>query len=140
MKFFKLNSITTKVWGLLAVAVLSLVIMLTIVFIELNSIINTVSETRRLREITDELILLGENLVDVETGQRGYQITEDEIFLQPYRASKDLIGQRLNKLDLLVKDSIVKQHLNQMIPVVQAKLEFACLTLLDELYTHFSKF
>lgn len=124
MKFFNSNSITSKVWRLLAVAVLTLVTMLTIVYIELHNIINTISETKRVGIIVDELILLGENLVDLENSQRGYLITENEQFLLPFPTSKVSISQRLKKLDLLVKDAGVRQHLNQMHPVIKAKLDF----------------
>ena len=41
--------------------------------------------------------LLG-NLVDAETGQRGYSLTGDETFLEPYLAVRDSISRHLEEL------------------------------------------
>lgn len=106
-------------------AVLSLVGTLSIVYIELHKVIEAIEETRRLRVITDELGLLGENLIDIETGQRGYLITQDPAYLQPYQASTAHINQRLQKLEQLINDPVVKSHFKQMLPIIEARMAVA---------------
>lgn len=119
------KSISTKIWWLFFVAVLSLVCTLSIVYIKLHTVIETIEETRRLRVITDELGLLGEHLIDIETGQRGYLITQDPAYLQPYQASTAQIDERLHKLNQLVKDPVGKAYLEQMLPIIEARMSVA---------------
>ncbi len=125
LSFNREKSVSTQIWWLFLVAALSLITTLGIVYIKLNHVIDTIAETRRLRVITDELALLGENLIDVETGQRGYLITRDLAYLQPYQASKSQINHRLDLLNQLVKDPIVKAHLTRLVPIIQARMEVA---------------
>lgn len=119
------KSISTKIWWLFVVAVLSLVGTLSIVYVELHNVIETIDETRRLRAITDELGLLGENLIDAETGQRGYLITQDPAYLQPYHASTAHIHQRLSKLKQLITDPVSQAHLEQMLPIIEGRIAVA---------------
>jgi CHASE3 domain sensor protein len=61
-------------------------------------------------------------LKDAETGQRGYLLTGDESFLQPYLAVRDSIPMRLKTLRQLAGASAAQKHLAAMAPLIAAKL------------------
>jgi PAS domain S-box-containing protein len=61
-------------------------------------------------------------LKDAETAQRGFLLTGDETFLQPYWAVKDSFGDELKKLRQFPLSSLAKQHLDAMAPLIEAKL------------------
>ena len=61
---------------------------------------------------------------DAETGQRGFVITGDENYLQPYHASKRSLEAEMNGLRELVADSIVQQRfLGEVDVLVTAKMQ-----------------
>ena len=62
-------------------------------------------------------------LRDAETGQRGYSLTGDEAFLQPYLAVRDSIALHLEQLRTLATINAAKEHLDTMSPLVDGKLE-----------------
>jgi len=49
-------------------------------------------------------------VVDAETGQRGYLITDDPVYLEPYQAATSEIDGRLARLDSLTKNSASQQQ------------------------------
>jgi methyl-accepting chemotaxis protein len=62
-------------------------------------------------------------LKDAETGQRGYVITGDEAFLEPYHASADEVGKVVKDLRELTLDNPNQQkRLDDAEPLVAAKL------------------
>ena len=63
-------------------------------------------------------------LIDAETGQRGYLLTGDETFLEPYLAARDNIKGNLEKLHQLSLISAAHKHLDALAPLVDAKLAY----------------
>jgi two-component system CheB/CheR fusion protein len=61
-------------------------------------------------------------LIDAETGQRGYLLTGDKAFLEPYLAVRDSISGQLEKLRQLSLISAAHKHLDAMAPLIVAKL------------------
>jgi len=61
-------------------------------------------------------------LKDAETGQRGYLLTGDRAFLEPYLAERDSIGGRLEELRKLTLSGAAHKHLDALVPLVAAKL------------------
>ena len=61
-------------------------------------------------------------LRDAETSQRGYLLTGDETFLEPYLAVRDSISDHLGVLRQLTVISAAGKHLDAMAPLVEAKL------------------
>jgi PAS domain S-box-containing protein len=57
-------------------------------------------------EVSATLEAVLRSLVDVETGERGFDLTGREAFLEPYEAGKTAVGQDLHTLHLLVSDNI----------------------------------
>jgi methyl-accepting chemotaxis protein len=74
--------------------------------------------------VIEHLATLLSLLKDAETGQRGYVITGDDAFLEPYRAASVALPATLKELRRLTTDAPRHQgHLNEVEPVIAAKLE-----------------
>ena len=61
-------------------------------------------------------------LKDAETGQRGYLLTGDEAYLEPYLFARDSISGQQEKLRQLTSISTARKHLDTMAPLIGAKL------------------
>jgi methyl-accepting chemotaxis protein len=59
---------------------------------------------------------------DAETGQRGYVITGEARYLEPYNTARDTVDQKLNHVRALTSDSpIQQQRLQALEPLVDSK-------------------
>jgi PAS domain S-box-containing protein len=67
-------------------------------------------QVQRNHEVKEELSAVLRLVVDAETGQRGYLITDDPVYLKPYQEATSEIDARLARLDGLTKDSGVQQQ------------------------------
>jgi len=78
------------------------------------------------RQITYATILRGNtllsNLRDAETGQRGFALTGDEKFLEPYLAVREHIASELREMRALPVSAAAVQRLDAMAPLVDAKM------------------
>jgi len=63
-------------------------------------------------------------LINSETGQRGYLLTDDEAFLEPYLAVRDKISGQLERLRQLAVTSSAEKHLRTLAPMIDAKLAY----------------
>jgi PAS domain S-box-containing protein len=71
---------------------------------------------------------LGE-LKDTETGQRGYLLTGDEQFLEPFERSMGVVRVRFDELERLTADNPAQQQrLHALRPLIDEKLAFSELT------------
>ena len=61
-------------------------------------------------------------LKDAETGQRGYALTGDEAFLEPYFAVNGDIVDQLGELRKLTLNNAARKHLDTLLPLIEAKL------------------
>jgi PAS domain S-box-containing protein len=78
------------------------------------------------RKHSYNLLSRAENLLsalkDAETGQRGYSLTGDEAFLEPYLAVRDSVGGQLEELRQLTLIDAAHKHLDAMVPLVDARM------------------
>jgi len=101
------DNLTTKSKILVAVTV-PFLMMLTvsiIVYISIEKSTETarwVEHTHQVLADSNELIKL---LVDMETGKRGFLLTGNEVFLEPFIAAKDVWSTKLQALKILVSDN-----------------------------------
>ncbi len=116
------TTITTGIWIQLAIAVVILGLFMAFQFWHLvttkeiaEKILHTETEEREWRE-------LGEDLVDAETGQRGYLLTGDERYLEPYRDVVGRITHHLEKLRRLDDNPHFHDNIVQTERIVHAKL------------------
>ncbi len=75
-----------------------------------------------------ELIVQGQNLLssakDAETGQRGFLITGDEAYLEPYTSGKNAIGSELDQLiSLSAQSPQQRQRLDELRGLIAAKMD-----------------
>jgi signal transduction histidine kinase/CheY-like chemotaxis protein len=61
-------------------------------------------------------------LKDAETGQRGYMLTGDEVYLEPYLAVRDGINGQLEELRRSTSDNAAAKHLGAIAPLMHDKL------------------
>jgi len=78
------------------------------------------------RKQANGILISADNLLsalkDAETGQRGYLLTGDETFLEPYLTVRDGIRGQLEQLSRQLVSPIAHQHLDAMAPLITAKL------------------
>jgi PAS domain S-box-containing protein len=67
-------------------------------------------QVQRNHEVKEELSAVLRLVVDAETGQRGYLITGDPVYLVPYQEATSQIDARLARLDGLTKTSAPQQQ------------------------------
>src|SRR5262245_41284605 len=80
-----------------------------------------VDHTHQVRTVLADLLSL---VKDLETGQRGYVISGDERFLEPYRTALSGIGPSLQQLRHLTADNANQQRrLDRLAPIVDTKLD-----------------
>ena len=63
------------------------------------------------------------NLRDAETGQRGYTLTGDEVFLAPYLKAKKEIPSELDRLQQLTLLKEAHQKADELIPLANRKMD-----------------
>ncbi|MEI7902099.1 MAG: CHASE3 domain-containing protein, partial [bacterium] len=63
-------------------------------------------------------------LIDAETGQRGYLLTDDEVFLEPYAAVRDTISGQLANLRQVTTLRAAKTNLDALAPLIEQKLAY----------------
>ena len=107
-----------------AVALAVLFIDLIVTFWNLNSIGNTWDDLESSHEIVAGLNDLLSNMRDAETGQRGYLLTGDERYLEPYTSSHSVVAASIARLRSLVTydDVVARQHLDAVAEAISAKL------------------
>ncbi len=110
-----------------AVAALAIAVLLAaLVVMPSFSAFRQIKEAAGARERTDDLIIRADALLsalrDAETGQRGYSLTGDEAFLEPYLAVRDGVRGHLEELRQLTLTSTAHKNLDALVPLVDAKL------------------
>ncbi|MEJ1959243.1 MAG: CHASE3 domain-containing protein [Nitrosomonadales bacterium] len=111
-----------KIIVAIAGAVLLITLGLILVFWSLRQI----EEASEVRQHTNTLLFNADELLtslnDAETGQRGYLLTGDSAFLEPYLAVRNSIRRRLDQLRLMTLNSPARNHLDVISPLIDAKL------------------
>ncbi len=75
--------------------------------------------------VIEKLDAVLSNLIDAETGQRGFLLTGDRLFLDPYLAAIPRIDKNVEDLRELTADNAVQQRsLARLLPLVAAKLTY----------------
>jgi signal transduction histidine kinase len=79
---------------------------------------------RRSLEVESDLVGMLSTLTDAETGQRGYLLTGDDVYLEPYRKARDRFGPQLDALGaLLAADPAQARALEAFGHVAKEKLD-----------------
>jgi len=113
---FKFLGIFGGVFILVAVGVIALI--LTFKQVEIKAQVR--AQTKLVISKADNLL---SDLKDAETGQRGYLLTGDKVFLDPYLIVKDEINGKLKELDQINSDIAVKKHHDLLAPLIISRME-----------------
>jgi PAS domain S-box-containing protein len=106
-----------------AVAIAVLIIDLVVTFWNLNSISRTWDALALSHDVVVGLDDVLSNLRDAETGQRGYLLTGDERYLEPYTKSHAAVASSIDRLrSLVVNNGVRREHLNTVAEASSAKL------------------
>ena len=85
-----------------------------------------IDEAGKARTHTTLVINRGESLLselkDAQTGQRGYLLTGDEAFLEPYVTVRDCISRHLEELNQLTQIHAAQHHLDALAPLITNEL------------------
>jgi PAS domain S-box-containing protein len=73
-------------------------------------------------EVIDRANVLLSALKDAETGERGYALTGDKSFLEPYLAVRDSVGGQLAELRRLASIGAATKKLDAIAPLMDAKM------------------
>ena len=111
-----------KILGTLVAIVLLVVLATTASFQALRQVALSAEARKHSDDVIKQANDLLSELKDAETGQRGYVITGDSVFLEPYFAVRDKIVGDLGQLRRLSKIAPANAHLDAMAPVVEAKM------------------
>ena len=105
-----MKSVGAKIAGSFALALLVLGIIGVLAFTSLRKMIDAnhwVVHTYQVIEKLEDVVKL---LDDAETSQRGYVITGEPRYLEPYQSSRAVIGQRLQEVRFLTRDNPRQQQ------------------------------
>jgi len=109
-----------------ALALVGALLLTALVMLPLFWVFKEIREASEARRHTADVMASAESLLshlkDAETGQRGFALTGDEVFLEPYLAVRDGIEGQLQALHVLSLSPGAKQHLDAVTPLLEAKL------------------
>ncbi|HEX2914156.1 MAG TPA: CHASE3 domain-containing protein [Chloroflexia bacterium] len=105
----------------------AIVLVLVAIGFILFSYTSSFSETNKLKthnyEVLNNITLVFSALQDAESSQRGYLLTGDKAYLDPYSSALSNLESQLNKLRTLIEgDSVQQANLARMQPLINAKL------------------
>jgi signal transduction histidine kinase len=117
-----LRTVTGGVWQLFAVALIILVTFLGVLYWNLEKVTVFARSAEHLASVESELRGLNEGLLNAETGQRGYLLTLDDNYLEPYRTGVATIKERLQHLHVLLNNVETRSNLERMAFLIDGKL------------------
>lgn len=117
-------SIRTKISGGYALALAILLVIGVVSYRNMVAFSNSVGAVTHSLQVRDKLGELLAKLTDAETGQRGYVITGEERFLEPYSGASQAVSQEMNDLRKLTADnSSQQQRLDALGPLITDKFD-----------------
>ena len=79
-------------------------------YVSLLRVVRTRDSVMHTRDVLDASSSLLTALLDAETGERGYLLTHDSLFLGPYRSTPSRVDGALNTLRALTEDNVSQQR------------------------------
>jgi two-component system sensor histidine kinase/response regulator len=116
--------VSHKIVASLAGAVLLLLVVLTVAasFWAFRAIDETANARNHVALVIRGANDLLSKMLDAETGERGYALTGDETFLQPYLAMQKKVSGNLQELNQITDISAAQKHLEVLAPLINADL------------------
>lgn len=116
-------SIGTKIGGGFILALAALITIGVVSYRSTTGLIETAGQVEHTHQVIENIELMLSLMKDAETGQRGYIITGEARYLEPYNAALGQIDQTLKKIrDLTHDNGSQQQRLDRLEPFVAEKL------------------
>jgi methyl-accepting chemotaxis protein len=105
------------------VSFVMLAVVATVGYFSIAGIWNNTHRMGQTYGIIDQLSELTSNIKDAETGQRGYLLTGNDTYLEPYRLANTSIDGVIRQLrDMTADNPIQARRLDQALPLIQSKM------------------
>ncbi|HEV2247145.1 MAG TPA: CHASE3 domain-containing protein [Terriglobia bacterium] len=115
-------TIGTKIGGGYALALAILAVIGFVSYRSTTRFIGSAEWVEHTHQVLQKLEALVSSLKDAETGQRGYLITGEERYLEPYRSANEAVDQMLKDLRKLAADNpSQQQRLDALEPLITSK-------------------
>ena len=88
-----------------SVSIVILLISSTASFLSINKLLYSSGMVNHTNEVTLEIQSVQQSMVDAETGQRGFLLSNDELFLEPFKNAYVLVQRNLNRIKELTVDN-----------------------------------
>ena len=113
---------TVRLAGVIVGAVALVALGVTITFVTFRRIETSAADRQHARDVLSEGERLLSKMKDVETAARGYVLTGEESYLEPYEAVKGQVASDLALLRSLTAIPAADAHLASFAPLMQARL------------------
>jgi methyl-accepting chemotaxis protein len=114
--------IGTKIATAFGLALVALSVVGAVAYDSTTKLIESAGWVTHTHEVINRLDELLSALKDAETGQRGYVITGEDRYLQPYEGARDVVAHKINDLRELTSDNPrQQQRLGELEPVAANK-------------------
>ena len=110
------------------VTILLLAVVSYFYFISTQAFIESSAQVQTSQKVINQLEVVMSLIKDAETGQRGFIITENETFLEPYYTASQNLENELMELSLLLRDSVQMHRYETLVPDISsmmARLDFS---------------
>ncbi|WP_414563070.1 MULTISPECIES: response regulator [unclassified Anabaena] len=88
-----------------------------------NELVKTSEQEKDTYKVLGQLEELSFQLINAETGQRGYLITEQEGYLEPYNYAVQVLDKTVKELDALLVDNPLQQRrINRLQPLINQRM------------------
>jgi methyl-accepting chemotaxis protein len=115
-------SIGKKIGSGFALALVMLAMVGAVSYDSTTKLIESAGWVQHTHEVLNELDEVLSGMKDAETGQRGYLITGEGRYLEPYQGARDVVDQKLKYVRELTADNpIQQQRLTTMEPLIAGK-------------------
>src|SRR5262245_39449300 len=104
-------SATFRIAAAFALALATLLVAAAVSYVSLTRVASANRWVARTQEVRAALVRTRSVVQDAETGQRGYLITGDVHYLDPYRIARRDLPERFAQLDSLTRDNPEQQRL-----------------------------
>lgn len=118
-------SIGTKIGAGYALALLALIVIGVTSYISVTRFLASADSVKQSYTIIGHIDRLHNALARVQSGQRGYVITADPTFLDPYNDGLAAIEEEMNGLRARIATPAVEESFAKLVPLVAKRVQFA---------------
>lgn len=114
--------------GKIVVSIVGIVLLCLVVFVisssfwTFNQIKASAAARKHVYIVMNNAHAIFTDLLNAETGQRGYLLTGDKDFLEPYRAVRNSVSVQLSELIKITTNPEARKHLEEMSPLIAVKM------------------